>query len=227
MGASRWRRRARSPAALQAARERARRAGGRVRRAGVRVRPRAATSSRPTRERADRVAPADRAPDDRRQRGGGARCSTSASCPALYRVHERPEPARVERLVEQLASLDVPTPPLPEHMTPQQAADAGRRDLAARRRSTCARTGHGRRGAHVARAALAQAGALRAAQPRPRRAAARRATATSPRRSAATPTSSATARCSARSAAGEDAAARRRAMEEAGRRGARSASATR
>jgi ribonuclease R len=42
----------------------------------------------------------------------------------LYRVHERPEPARVERLVEQLASLDVPTPPLPETMTPQQAGDA-------------------------------------------------------------------------------------------------------
>ena len=44
--------------------------------------------------------------------------------PALYRVHERPEPARVERLVDQLASLDVPTPPLPDPMTPQQAADA-------------------------------------------------------------------------------------------------------
>ena len=44
--------------------------------------------------------------------------------PALYRVHERPEPARVERLAEQLASLDVPTPPLPERMTSQQAADA-------------------------------------------------------------------------------------------------------
>jgi ribonuclease R len=44
--------------------------------------------------------------------------------PALYRVHERPEPARVERLVEQLASLDIPTPPLPHPMTPQQAADA-------------------------------------------------------------------------------------------------------
>jgi ribonuclease R len=43
--------------------------------------------------------------------------------PALYRVHERPEPAAVERLVEQLASLDVPTPPLPERMSPQQAAD--------------------------------------------------------------------------------------------------------
>src|SRR5688500_17520487 len=44
--------------------------------------------------------------------------------PALFRVHEPPEPARVERLVEQLASLDVPTPPLPPAMTPQQAGDA-------------------------------------------------------------------------------------------------------
>jgi len=40
----------------------------------------------------------------------------------LYRVHERPDPARVERLVEQLASLEVPTPPLPERMSAQQAA---------------------------------------------------------------------------------------------------------
>jgi ribonuclease R len=43
--------------------------------------------------------------------------------PTLYRVHERPEPQSVVRLVEQLASLDVPTPPVPEHMTQQQAAD--------------------------------------------------------------------------------------------------------
>jgi ribonuclease R len=43
--------------------------------------------------------------------------------PTLYRVHERPDPRSVEHLVEQLASLDLPTPPLPEHMTPQQAAD--------------------------------------------------------------------------------------------------------
>jgi ribonuclease R len=44
--------------------------------------------------------------------------------PALFRVHERPEPTAVERLIEQLASLDVPTPPVPKgHMTPQQAAD--------------------------------------------------------------------------------------------------------
>jgi ribonuclease R len=43
--------------------------------------------------------------------------------PALFRVHERPEPSRVEMLVAQLASLDVPTPPLPEHLSPQQASD--------------------------------------------------------------------------------------------------------
>jgi ribonuclease R len=42
--------------------------------------------------------------------------------PALYRVHERPEPARVELLVKQLESLDVPTPPIPERISPQQAA---------------------------------------------------------------------------------------------------------
>ncbi len=44
--------------------------------------------------------------------------------PTLYRVHERPEASAVERLVEQLASLDVPTPPVPRGpMTPQEAAD--------------------------------------------------------------------------------------------------------
>ena len=43
--------------------------------------------------------------------------------PTLYRIHEQPEPARVERLVEQLASLDVPTPPLPPAMSPQQAGE--------------------------------------------------------------------------------------------------------
>ncbi|MGI8920802.1 MAG: ribonuclease R family protein [Solirubrobacteraceae bacterium] len=43
--------------------------------------------------------------------------------PTLYRIHERPEPAAVERLVEQLASLGVATPPLPERLSPQQAED--------------------------------------------------------------------------------------------------------
>jgi len=44
--------------------------------------------------------------------------------PTLYRVHERPEPQSVTFLAEQLASLGIPTPPLPKQMTPQQAADA-------------------------------------------------------------------------------------------------------
>jgi ribonuclease R len=41
--------------------------------------------------------------------------------PCLYRVHERPEPERIERLVAQLATLEVPTPPLPQSMSPSQA----------------------------------------------------------------------------------------------------------
>jgi ribonuclease R len=49
---------------------------------------------------------------------------TSHRVPALYRVHERPDGAAAERLIDQLASLDVPTPPVPKgNLTPQQAAD--------------------------------------------------------------------------------------------------------
>lgn len=44
--------------------------------------------------------------------------------PTLYRVHERPDPRSVEALVNKLDALDVPTPPIVEDMTPQQAADA-------------------------------------------------------------------------------------------------------
>ena len=44
--------------------------------------------------------------------------------PALYRVHERPEPEAVRRLADQLASLDIPTPPIPDRMSPSEAAEA-------------------------------------------------------------------------------------------------------
>ena len=166
-------------------------------------------------QRADRVAPAHRAPDDRRQRAGRAAAGRRASVPALYRVHER---ARARRASSgsstQLASLDVPTPPLPEHLSPQQAAELVG-EISRLVDEHVRRTRPRPRGAHVARPALAQAGALLAAQPRPRRPAARRTTATSPRRSAATPTSSATARCWRRSAAGRSRRARP-ALEEAG-----------
>jgi ribonuclease R len=43
--------------------------------------------------------------------------------PTLYRVHERPAGEAAQRLVAQLASLGVATPPTPEHLTPQQAAE--------------------------------------------------------------------------------------------------------
>jgi ribonuclease R len=43
--------------------------------------------------------------------------------PCLYRVHERPDPERVERLADQLATLEVPTPALPEPMSASQAAE--------------------------------------------------------------------------------------------------------
>jgi ribonuclease R len=49
---------------------------------------------------------------------------TERKIPTLYRVHERPDPRSVVALRDKLASLDVPTPPIPDDMTPQQAADA-------------------------------------------------------------------------------------------------------
>jgi ribonuclease R len=63
--------------------------------------------------------------------------------PCLYRVHERPDPERIERLVDQLASLEVPTPPLPEPMSSTQAAElVGQVSQLIER--YVRRTGHGR-----------------------------------------------------------------------------------
>jgi len=64
---------------------------------------------------------------------------------ALYRVHERPEPEAVERLAAQLASLDVPTPPLPERLSPSQAAEAAG-ELSRAVADWVQRTGRGRAG---------------------------------------------------------------------------------
>jgi ribonuclease R len=53
-----------------------------------------------------------------------ARVLEEKHVPALYRVHERPDATAVERLIDQLASLGVPTPPVPAgHMTPQQSSE--------------------------------------------------------------------------------------------------------
>jgi ribonuclease R len=65
------------------------------------------------------------------------------SVPCLYRVHERPEPARIERLVEQLAALEVPTPPLPEPLSSTQAAEL-LGAISRRVEDHLQRSGHGR-----------------------------------------------------------------------------------
>ena len=51
-----------------------------------------------------------------------ARLLDERSIPALYRIHERPTPAAARRLLEQLASLGIPTPPAPEEIGPGEAA---------------------------------------------------------------------------------------------------------
>jgi len=42
---------------------------------------------------------------------------------ALFRVHERPDPFAIEHLVAKLTDLGVPTPPVPDPLTPQLAAE--------------------------------------------------------------------------------------------------------
>jgi ribonuclease R len=42
---------------------------------------------------------------------------------ALYRVHERPDPQAIAFLLTKLADLDVPTPPAPDVLSPQAAAE--------------------------------------------------------------------------------------------------------
>ena len=63
--------------------------------------------------------------------------------PTLYRVHEQPDPQRVAFLVEQLDSLEIPTPPLPDRLSPTEAGEL----VGAASRTVVAeaeRRGHGR-----------------------------------------------------------------------------------
>ncbi|MDQ2700346.1 MAG: RNB domain-containing ribonuclease [Actinomycetota bacterium] len=64
------------------------------------------------------------------------------STPTLYRVHEQPDPDRIEHLLERLASLDLPAPPAYDGMGPSQAgqiAVEASRSVA----KEAARRGHG------------------------------------------------------------------------------------
>jgi ribonuclease R len=64
--------------------------------------------------------------------------------PVPYRVHEQPDPPRIELLLEQLGTLGVPTPPLPEDLSPREAGElaAQASRLVAKE---AARRGHGAR----------------------------------------------------------------------------------
>jgi len=63
--------------------------------------------------------------------------------PTIYRVHARPDPPRIERLIEQLHELGIPTPPLRGTPAPGEAAElaAEASRLVARE---ARRRGHGR-----------------------------------------------------------------------------------
>ena len=63
--------------------------------------------------------------------------------PAVYRVHAQPDPAGVERLVEQLGDLEIPTPPLRGALAPRQAASVAA-EASRLVAAEAARRGHGR-----------------------------------------------------------------------------------
>jgi ribonuclease R len=63
--------------------------------------------------------------------------------PTVYRVHAQPDPPRVERLIEQLHDLEVPTAPLRGTMAPRQAGEVAA-EASRLVRKEAARRGHGR-----------------------------------------------------------------------------------
>jgi ribonuclease R len=63
--------------------------------------------------------------------------------PAIYRVHARPDPPRIENLIAKLHALEVPTPPLRGTPSPSQAAELAA-DASRLVTKEAARRGHGR-----------------------------------------------------------------------------------
>jgi ribonuclease R len=62
--------------------------------------------------------------------------------PTLYRVHEQPDPARIRFLIEQLDSLDIPTPAIGELAGPTEAGEVAA-EASALVAAEAARRGHG------------------------------------------------------------------------------------
>ncbi|HEV2790397.1 MAG TPA: RNB domain-containing ribonuclease [Solirubrobacterales bacterium] len=63
--------------------------------------------------------------------------------PAIYRVHAQPDPTRIEHLLEQLAALGVPTPPVGRGLSAQEAGRVAA-EVSRLARREAGRRGHGR-----------------------------------------------------------------------------------
>ncbi len=138
--------------------------------------------------RADRVPHPDRAADGADQRAASPSCEERKKVPTLYRVHEQPDPERIERLVRAARRARDPDAAAAEaHLARARRARSRSRPAAwPPRRPT--RRGHGREAyTSLVLRSMKQAH-YSETEPRPRRAWAAPPTRTSPRRSAATPT---------------------------------------
>ena len=92
---------------------------------------------------ADRGPPADRAADDPHQRAGRRSCSSASGSRRSTASTSSPTRRGSSACVEQLAALDIPTPPLRQGLSAQRGRRARRRGQPAGRREA-ARRGHGR-----------------------------------------------------------------------------------
>ena len=117
---------------------------------------------------------------------------------SLYRVHERPDPQAVEQLVAKLTDLEVPTPPVPGRLTPEQAAKLAGPSRCASRSTPPAPAAAARHSRRSSSERSSRRATTRGTSAMPASRALR--TATSPRRSAGTPIWSCTAPCCASSA---------------------------
>ena len=122
--------------------------------------------------RADRVAPAHRAPDDRRQRGGRRRCSRTARCRRSTACTSGPSPRRSSGSPTSSRRSTSRRRRSPERIVADARPPRSPAELSRAVADWVEQTGRGRRALTYARAALAQAGVLLAAEHRPRRAAA-------------------------------------------------------
>ncbi len=94
-----------------------------------------------------------------------ARLLSSRKRDALYRVHERPDPQAVELLLAKLTDLEIPTPPVPEHLSPRDAARLAA-EIADGIADYAEKAGRGREAFPDARPPGPEAGALRPEEPR-------------------------------------------------------------